>query len=69
LLIALTRYVSIASIFGSIATTIMMFLLNKSLPYALVTLLATLLILYKHIPNMKRLLNGTEPKLGAQKHV
>ena len=69
LLIALTRYVSIASIFGSMATTLLMFLFNKPLPYVLVTLLATLLILYKHIPNMKRLKNGTEPKLGAQGHV
>ena len=54
LLIALTRYVSIASIFGSMATTLLMLLFNKPLPYILVTLLATLLILYKHIPNMKR---------------
>jgi len=69
LLIALTRYVSIASIFGSMATTVLMFLFKKPLPYVLVAILATLLILFKHIPNMKRLLKGTEPKLGAKEHV
>lgn len=69
LLIALTRYVSIASIFGSVTTVIIMFIFNKPLPYSIVTLFATCLIIYKHIPNIKRLLAGTEPKIKGKPHV
>ena len=35
------------------------------LPEALLALLMTLLLLWKHAGNIKRLLNGEEPRIGA----
>ncbi|MFA4905216.1 MAG: glycerol-3-phosphate 1-O-acyltransferase PlsY [Candidatus Margulisiibacteriota bacterium] len=60
ILIFTTRYVSIGSIFGAAAVAALMFILGKPLPYAVASLLAAALIVARHIPNIKRLLNGTE---------
>lgn len=63
ILIFTTRYVSIGSIFGAASVAALMFILEKPLPYAVVSLLAAALIVARHIPNIKRLLNGTESKI------
>jgi len=66
--IAITRYVSVASISGVILLAALMFILNKPPAYGVCTVIAAILMIYKHIPNIKRLLSGTEPKIwGAQK--
>ena len=56
------RYSSLASIAASIAAPILMFFLNMS--YAFPVLLIALLIIYKHLDNIKRLKDGTESKLN-----
>jgi glycerol-3-phosphate acyltransferase PlsY len=64
IIIAATRYVSLASISVPPLVTIYMFAAHKPLPYSIATLLITMLIIYKHIPNIQRLLSGTERKVG-----
>jgi glycerol-3-phosphate acyltransferase PlsY len=61
--IAVTRYVSVASISGVILLAALMFILNKPLAYGICTVIAAVLMIYKHAPNIKRLLSGTEPKI------
>ncbi len=65
--IAITRYVSVASISGVILLAALMFILNKPLAYGICTVLAAALMIYKHLPNIKRLLSGTEPKIWGAK--
>ncbi|MCX5750052.1 MAG: glycerol-3-phosphate acyltransferase, partial [Candidatus Saganbacteria bacterium] len=62
-IIAASGYVSVASITGSILLSIMMFTTGRPAPYAWGILILTIFIIYKHIPNIKRLLNGTENKI------
>lgn len=71
-IVAATRYVSIASIIASASVSVLMYfsgrLFGKATPvqYTVFALAAALLILLKHISNIKRLLNGTEPKFGQK---
>lgn len=67
LIIALTRYVSLASIVTPPLVSTAFLVLKRPLPYAIVAWLITLIIIIRHIPNIKRLLSGTERKLGAKK--
>ena len=67
IVVAITKYVSLGSIIGSSSVPIMMiFWKNPKIPpaFMFIGVLAALAILLKHIPNIKRLLNGTEPKIG-----
>lgn len=68
-LAGLTRYISIASIVASTSVPMMMFLWEaQHVPpaYQAVATVAAGLILAKHKTNIKRLLNGTESKLGQR---
>lgn len=68
ILIGSTRYVSVMSIIGTpIAVAILVVLAAtgvESWAFALYGLFAVALIEYMHIPNIRRLLAGTEPKIG-----
>lgn len=64
LIMAFTRYVSLASITCSVVAAVSMFLFNKPLPYSIVVSLIAILIIIKHIPNIRRLLKGEERKIG-----
>lgn len=72
LLVATTRYVSVASIIASMSVSVQMYASDKFLghhvevPYMIFALAAALLILVKHLSNIKRLVNGTEPKFGQK---
>ena len=63
-----TRYVSLMSVVGTpIAAGIVVIGSAAGAipaPFALCAVFATLLIEYKHLPNIRRLLDGTEPKIG-----
>lgn len=63
-IITITGYVSLASITGSVFLTILMFRGGQPMPYVWMVFLITLFIIYKHIPNIKRLLSGTENKIS-----
>lgn len=62
--LALSRIVSLSSIAGAIAVSLLMLLLNQPLPYVLFGVLAGLYVTWRHRSNVQRLLAGTEPRLG-----
>src|SRR5690348_1833962 len=63
-----TRYVSLMSVVGTpIAALILVVAaaaFGQPWPFAVCALFATALVEYKHIPNIRRLLAGTEPRIG-----
>lgn len=64
--IALTRYVSLGSILGAVCLPILILLFYDSWLLFVFGLLAASFVVYRHIPNIKRLLNGSEYKLGEK---
>ncbi|MFH1683294.1 MAG: glycerol-3-phosphate 1-O-acyltransferase PlsY [Candidatus Margulisiibacteriota bacterium] len=64
LIVLITHYVSLASMITTILVTIAFYILKRPLPYVLVSGLISILITIRHIPNIKRLRKGTEPKIG-----
>jgi acyl phosphate:glycerol-3-phosphate acyltransferase len=64
--ILISRYVSLASITTPPLITLAFILFNKPLPYTIVAALLSLLIILRHIPNIKRLLKGTESRIGGK---
>jgi acyl phosphate:glycerol-3-phosphate acyltransferase len=64
--IAVTRYVSVTSITGVILLSILMFVFHKPAAYGIFTVVVAVLMIYKHIPNIKRLMDGTEPKIWGK---
>ena len=63
LILAITRYVSLASVVGSLLVPIFFWLFGFDLPYIIFGLSVAALVVFRHQANIKRLLNGTEPKL------
>jgi len=66
LLIGTTRYVSVGSIITPFVAALLMYIFNKPLPYVWITLIIAVFILVRHRPNIKRLLAGTEKKVGEK---
>jgi glycerol-3-phosphate acyltransferase PlsY len=64
--IAVSRYVSLASIMTPPLITLAFVLFNKPLPYTIVAGLLSCLIILRHIPNIKRLRRGTESRIGGK---
>lgn len=62
---ALTRYSSAGALAASVAAAIAMFAFGRQQPGELMAAL-TVLLWFKHWPNIERLMNGTEPKIGAK---
>ncbi|MGB9612935.1 MAG: glycerol-3-phosphate 1-O-acyltransferase PlsY [Candidatus Margulisiibacteriota bacterium] len=62
--IALTRYVSIGSITSAFLVVALMSLFHKPISYTIASFLVAIFVLIRHLPNLKRLLQGTEPKIG-----
>lgn len=65
-IIALTRYVSVGSISTAFLVVVLMLLLHKPLPYIYASFIVAIFILIRHLPNLQRLLAGTEPKIGEK---
>ncbi len=70
LVTALTRYVSLASLLASFALPFASYFLlrqpEERLWMVIITTLLAVLVTVKHLPNIKRLLAGTEAKLGKK---
>ena len=67
IIVAITKYVSLGSMLGiGLSPVIMM--LNHNTKGVLVTLFLTISVAITHKENIKRLLNGTERKLGQKKN-
>ena len=63
---SLSRYVSLASVLAAISLTLLMAAGTDSNANLVVALVAMLLVLLRHRSNIKRLINGTEPKLSQK---
>jgi len=63
----LTRFVSAGSVLAAVTVFIIFLVLGKPLPYTVLVGLGALLIVIRHIPNIKRLIAGTEPRLGEKR--
>ncbi|WP_026735234.1 glycerol-3-phosphate 1-O-acyltransferase PlsY [Fischerella sp. PCC 9605] len=69
IVVAISRIVSLSSIFGAIAVSIFMVILHQPLPYILFGVAAGLYVILRHRSNIERLIAGTEPKLGQKVQV
>ena len=67
IIVAITKYVSLGSILGIALSPIIM-LINHNTKGVLVTLFLTISVAITHKENIKRLLNGTERKIGEKKN-
>jgi glycerol-3-phosphate acyltransferase PlsY len=63
----LTRYVSLASIAAAVSLPFATWAFGGSYSMLVVATILSVLAIYKHKPNIERLLNGTENKLGRKK--
>lgn len=64
--IILTRYVSLASISGVTMFPIAMIITQKPIEYIIMSFILAIMALYRHKSNIKKLLNGTESKIGQK---
>lgn len=65
--VVITRYVSVGSLVAVISTPILMLAFHLQRPYLAVGIFVAAFVVYKHVPNIKRLVAGTEPKIGRGK--
>jgi len=66
LVVAVTRYVSVASIIASASVPVYLALADARPAWAAFWTAIAALIIARHIPNIGRLLAGTEPKIGQR---
>lgn len=66
IIVGITRYVSLGSIIGSILVPLTFLLLGYDWPYILFGVGVAALVVLRHKDNIKRLLAGTESKLGQK---
>ena len=64
--IFLSRYVSLSSILAAICLPFSVYLIYHNLLISSITVVIALLVIYRHRSNIKRLLNGTENRLGPK---
>jgi acyl phosphate:glycerol-3-phosphate acyltransferase len=64
--VALTRIVSISSIIGAAGTIAVVYLLHLPFPYLIFSVLGSLYVIWLHRANIRRIVAGTEPKLGQK---
>ena len=57
------RYMSLGSILAALMAPILLYIFDAPLCYVCGIAVAATYVIYKHVPNIKRLLNGTENKL------
>ncbi len=64
--LAVSRYISLASILAAAALPICLILFKLPLSYFFLSLFLAFLVIYRHRPNISRLLNGTEHRIGEK---
>ncbi|MCG0278019.1 MAG: glycerol-3-phosphate 1-O-acyltransferase PlsY [Thermanaeromonas sp.] len=62
-----TRYVSLSSMAAAASAPFLVLLLGLRWSHFFFALAAAALIIYRHTPNIKRLLAGTEPRIGERR--
>ena len=64
--ISIFRIVSLSSVVAAIGLPLLMLASGGSSAYVVVSLVASLMVLWRHRSNIERLLAGTEPKIGQK---
>ncbi len=64
--ISLSRIVSLSSVVAAISLPALMVISGSSSAYVVVSLVASLMVLWRHRSNIERLLAGTEPTIGQK---
>lgn len=68
LIMAVTRYVSLGSVLGAVLLVVLALIFRMGdTPYIVFCVICAALAVFMHRSNIKRLLSGTENKLGAKK--
>ncbi len=65
--LGLTRYISVSSVIAAALLPILVILFHgQEMPLVVFSFLVSILIIYKHRSNVKRLIDRTEPRVGKQ---
>jgi glycerol-3-phosphate acyltransferase PlsY len=67
LVAAVTRYVSLGSVAGGVALAVVAFALRGPDPVAVAAALTAALVAFRHRANLRRILGGTERRMGQSK--
>ncbi len=67
IIVAITRYVSLGSMLAALLAIVVSILLGENVVFIVVVAILSLLIIYRHKANIKRLLNKEENKLSFSK--
>lgn len=67
ILVAIFKYVSVASMIASVSIPLLLNLSPATSPYIPLAVIISVLIILKHSDNIKRLIQGTENKIGRKK--
>ncbi len=65
-IVVLTQYVSLASITGAILVPLLMLVFGQDRVFITFAVLIAIFVIYRHLPNIKRLLAGTENKVSLK---
>ncbi|BEV36678.1 glycerol-3-phosphate 1-O-acyltransferase PlsY [Synechococcus sp. M16CYN] len=65
--IFLFRIVSLSSVVAALSLPVLMVVSGQSSAYLAIALMAMVLVLWRHRSNVKRLIAGTEPKIGQKR--
>ena len=69
LMAAVFRISSLAGLTAAVAAPVLVLLLGRPTPIAALALVMAVLIYIRHLPNIRRLLQGEEPRIGGSKKV
>ncbi|HEX3032374.1 MAG TPA: glycerol-3-phosphate 1-O-acyltransferase PlsY [Bacillota bacterium] len=64
--VAFTRYVSLASVIAASSVPLVLLFERNPWPHLVFAVIGVTFVIYKHIPNMQRLLKGQEFKIGQK---
>lgn len=66
IVVGATRFVSLGSVIAGMSLPVFMVICREPLAYQVFAAVACVLVIVRHIPNIKRLLAGTEAKFGER---
>ncbi|MBE0446589.1 MAG: glycerol-3-phosphate 1-O-acyltransferase PlsY [Actinobacteria bacterium] len=66
LIVALTRYVSLASIIAAVVLPVLVYVLHPNIVYVVFSIAVAIVIVYRHRSNISRLIAGEELKVGER---
>lgn len=67
LIVFISRYVSLGSVIAAISVGIMVFVFQEPLAYKVFAVLAVSVVVFRHVANLQRILNGTENRFQLKR--